>query len=63
MQGRSEFAAYGCQIDALKLKPWQTPPCYCDGEGDAPGDRLLRRMLKAGVSRFHPDPLAALAEQ
>jgi hypothetical protein len=22
--------------------------------------RLLRRMLKAGVSRYHPDPMSAL---
>jgi hypothetical protein len=56
----AEFAAYSCQIDALKLKPWEDPPCVCDGEGDEPGDRLLRKMIAAGVSQFEPDPMAAL---
>jgi hypothetical protein len=58
----AEFASYSAQIDALKLMPWQNPPCVCDPDRDEPGDRLLRRMLKAGVSQFHPDPVAALAE-
>ena len=56
------FAAYSCQMDSLKLKPWEFPPCWVE-----PGDRehrqaakLLRKMLAAGVSRFHPDPLAAI---
>ena len=58
----AEFAAYSCQIAALKLEPWQEPPCHGDRKGDAPGDKLLRRMLAAGVSQFDPDPLAALAK-
>jgi hypothetical protein len=58
----AEFAAYSCQIAALQLKRWQNPPCVCDGEGDEPGDRLLRRMLAAGVSQFDPDPLAAVSK-
>ena len=61
-QDVAESAAYHCQIELLRLLPWQTPPCYCDGDGDGdgPGDVLLRKMLAAGVSRYHPDPLAAL---
>ena len=60
----AEFAAYSCQMDALHLKPWQFPPCWVE-----PGDRkhrkaakLLREMQSLGVSRFHPDPLAAIEE-
>ena len=54
-------AAYSQQIDNLKLKPWQDPPMY--GElGDADALALLKKLLEAGLSRFEPDPLAALAE-
>jgi hypothetical protein len=66
----AEFAAYGCQIESLSLKPWQSPPCHIDEDADEPdnaerepdtiGRKLLRQMLRAGVSRFDPDPLAAL---
>jgi hypothetical protein len=31
-----------------------------DREPDTVGRKLLRQMLRAGVSRFDPDPLAAL---
>jgi hypothetical protein len=61
----AEFASYSCQIRALNLKPWQSPPCTEDEDDPTPRDRaaqaLLRRMLRAGVSRYDPDPLAALA--
>jgi hypothetical protein len=56
----SQFCAYDCQIRTMNLKPWQTPPCYLDEAGEETGAALLRRMLRSGVSRFHPDPLAAL---
>jgi hypothetical protein len=69
-----EFAAYGCQMTRLGLKPWQWPPAWLEpSEVDAvlaePDDgqsgrhqaaELLRRMLRAKVSRFHPDPIRAL---
>lgn len=67
----AEFAAYSCQIESLSLKPWQEPPVNIDEDADEPDTaerepdtaarKLLRRMLAAGVSRFDPDPLAALA--
>jgi len=66
----AEFAAYSCQMQSLKLKPWEDPPCWADEDEDyyiedaskcRDAQRLLRRMLKAGVSRYHPDPMAALA--
>jgi hypothetical protein len=66
----AEFAAYGCQCDALHLKPWQPPPCWAeiddqDNEagpisGRKAAAELLRRMLALGISHWHPDPLAAI---
>lgn len=60
----AEFASYSCQIHALNLKPWESPPCHADEDDPDPQDKaaqyLLRQMLAAGVSRFDPDPLAAL---
>jgi hypothetical protein len=68
----AETAAYVRQSAALKLRPWQPPPCWIrDLEGDlAAGDdgisgryaaaKLTRRLLAAGLSRFEPDPIAAL---
>jgi len=54
-------AAYSLQMDNLKLKPWENPPMYGDvSNADAKARRLLKRMLDAGVSRYHPDPLAAI---
>jgi hypothetical protein len=58
------FAAAVCQRQMLGLKPWELPPCEIfdsDGE-DVAARRLLRRMLKAKISRFHPNPRKALAE-
>jgi hypothetical protein len=66
----ARFAAYCCQCDALKLRPWQDPPMYGDSTdgiddfpnaGRAAAADLLRRLLAAGLSRFEPDPMKALA--
>ncbi len=61
--------AYSAQIHSLKLKPWQEPPCVLDPDiplrahpDELRGMRMLRQMLALGISRWHPDPLAALAE-
>jgi hypothetical protein len=63
----ARFAAYVCQSRSLKLAPWDLPPsAVSENDGstvDAAAVALLRRMLKAGVSRYHPDPLAALARR
>jgi hypothetical protein len=67
-----KFAAYGCQCDALHLKPWQWPPCWAEvNDRDSGGAdsvfgygaaaELLRRLLAAGLSRYEPDPINALA--
>jgi hypothetical protein len=62
-----ESAAYGLQCDALRLKPWQAPPvhAYDEIERDVYGHEpeevgLLKCMLALGLSRFEPDPLAAI---
>lgn len=63
----AEFAAYVCQCRALGLKPGDEPPCAADPDDPddrSPGARLLlRKMLHAGVSRYEPDPAAALARR
>src|SRR5262249_18190397 len=69
----AKFAASCVQGAVLHLKPWQSPPMRIDEHADAdqpmrnfcdndqPAIRLLRRMLAAGISRYEPDPLTALA--
>jgi hypothetical protein len=55
----ASFAAYSLQADALGLRPWQTPPAMA---GDPAAAALVRRLRAAGLSRYEPDPLAALAK-
>jgi hypothetical protein len=72
------FAAACCQRQALRLKPWQIPPCrirdpdrpdrsrdrrYGEIDGRYDAARLLRQMYDLGISRWHPDALAAIAEK
>jgi hypothetical protein len=54
------FAAGCAQHAALGLKPWETAPCHGEPGGDRPEDKLLDQLLAAGLSRYEPDPLAAL---
>src|SRR5262245_19551845 len=65
------FAAYGAQCHALRLKPWEWPPCWIwdiDAELATPPDQsgrhraaeLVQQLLAAGLSRFEPDVLGAL---
>jgi len=68
------FAAQCCQRDALRPKLWQPTPCRIadveatlargnDGiNGAYAAAKLLKRMLAAGLSRYEPEPLKALAE-
>ena len=67
-----EFASYSAQCRALRLRPWQFPPCWIDDDIPAALNdpdpiavselraELLQRMLAAGLSRYEPDPLKAL---
>ena len=58
----AKFCSECLQHLALRLKPWEVPPCRLevDGPSDDPGVRLLKKMLALGVSKFDPDPLAAV---
>jgi hypothetical protein len=65
------FASYHCQTRALGLAPWQRPPCLIgdpeavlraadDLSGKHNAARLLLQMRKLHISKFHPDPMAAI---
>ena len=66
----AEFAAFHCQHRALQVKPWELVPVSVDEDELTPiGDdvhrrgraiKLLRRLLKAGLSRYEQQPLMAL---
>jgi hypothetical protein len=58
----AEFASYCCQIDNLELKPWQDPPMFAEIRPDPNALALLVKLLGAGLSRYEPDPVAALAQ-
>jgi hypothetical protein len=59
----ARIAAYDCQSRALRLPHWsEEVPCRASLHGRSRASRLLRRMLKRGISRFHPRPLEAIAE-
>ena len=60
-QGAAAVAAYDCQSRSLNLPPWEAPPCVASVRGNSRAARLLRRMLKRGISRWHPRPLEAIA--
>jgi len=64
------FCCYCAQCRSLNLKVYQYPPAWTheDDSDDGPNNcdqrdarSLLREMLAAGVSRYHPSPLKALA--
>jgi hypothetical protein len=61
----AHLAAYICQTDSLKLH--EEPPMHMDeNDPDDVGEearQLLCRMLAAGLSRYEPDPVLALAKK
>ena len=59
------LACHWCQYESLHLKPWQSAPHRPSVDpmnGDDGAIRLRDKMLAAGVSIYHPDPLAALGD-
>jgi hypothetical protein len=56
----AEVAAYDVQCRSLNLPPWESPPCVASVRGSDRAARLLRRMLRRGISKFHPRPLQAI---
>jgi hypothetical protein len=59
-----EFASYSEQMHALQLRPWMFPPCWLDLNDRHPehldGVALLRRLLDNNLSKYEPNPVAAL---
>jgi hypothetical protein len=68
----AQFASYGQQCRSLNLRPWQSPPAWAElgDQDDAAGPifgrraaaELLARMLALRISRWHPDPIAAIEQ-
>ena len=68
----ARFASSCAQARSLQAQPWQTLPQYAsldslrDPYGDPSGAReaaeLLKKMLALGISKYEPNPLAAIAE-
>jgi len=66
----ARFCAYLCQSKNLRLEIMEFPPCWLldteDTEGPAfkrkvEAARLLKRLLDAGLSKYEPDSIRALA--
>jgi hypothetical protein len=68
--GVARFAAGCAQGRGLRLPPWQPPPCDIDDiaaavavadeqRGHRAAALLRQRMERCGVSRWHPNPVAA----
>jgi hypothetical protein len=67
----ARHAALSCQIASMGLKAWQVAPCeVAINQIDPPGDEhhrtrhaslTLERLLHSGLSRWEPNPPAALA--
>ena len=53
-------AAFLVQFRTMNLRPWQNAPCHADQDDDDAAGKLLRRMIRNGISRWHPDPVAEL---
>jgi hypothetical protein len=58
----AKVAAFDAQSRALRLPVWESPPCVARVRGKDRAARLLRRMLRRGISRWHPNPLAAIEQ-
>src|SRR4051812_31851662 len=56
----AEFCAYHRQIDALRLFPWEDPPCIAEGGRDGKAVKLAAQLVAAGISIYEPDPARAL---
>jgi hypothetical protein len=67
----ARHAALSCQIARMGLKAWQVAPCEVEiNQIDPPGDEhrrtrhaslTLERLLHGGLSRWEPNPPAAIA--
>jgi hypothetical protein len=62
-------AVYHCQMEALRLRPWQPPPYWASDDkprdphptaGKVAAWEPRRRLIAAGLSVYEPDPVRAL---
>jgi hypothetical protein len=53
-----EFAAYGQQMHALQLRPWQHPPCWV-GTDDPDPEACPRGRAAQAIARQQSEPLRA----
>ncbi|UPJ25408.1 hypothetical protein [Bradyrhizobium sp. CW1] len=53
------YAAFCAQITSLNLQLWESIVVYAD---TSEAHALLRRWKAAGLSKYEPDPLVAIAE-
>src|SRR5262249_44873778 len=44
----AKFAAYCMQTNSLRLRPWESPPCFGYGAGEA----MLNKLLDHGISQW-----------
>jgi hypothetical protein len=69
------FCAYHRQARSLHIKPWEFTPCWINPDQidaiiargayqsrDYGAARLLKRMLKLGLSAYDPTPLESIAQ-
>jgi hypothetical protein len=68
----AQFCAYHRQADSLRIKPWESTPCWINpDEIDAiirrgrdnreyGAAKLLKRMLAMGLSPYDPTPLESI---
>ena len=59
-EAATKVVVFDCQARSMRLRWWEQPPCLASLRGKDRAARLLRRMLRRGVSRYDPNPLAAL---
>ena len=60
----ARLASYVEQCRNLELRPHEVAPCWVidpdDPRIDQEAAKLVREMLKAGVSQYHPNPMQAI---
>ena len=66
-----KFAAYCAQGRSLDVQPWANVPMYArfpdlkkpfgDPRGEREAAEILKQLVEHNLSRFEPDPLAAIA--
>jgi hypothetical protein len=56
----AQHLASNAQSHHLGLRPWQTPPIHADNHCKPEEIALLETMISLNISRYEPDPPAAI---